>query len=79
MNAYFGPLSRDYCVYFYFMAMFFFVMIILSLIGVVSAIVYQPKKFNMMFIVHAVMLMFNAVLAYYVNRLLHTMCLNSTH
>ena len=79
MNAYFGPLSRDYCLYFYFMAIFFFVMIILGVIGTISAIVSRPKKMDMTFIVHAVMLMFNALLAYYVNRLLNTMCMNSTH
>ena len=79
MNAYFGPLSRDYCLYFYFMTIFFFVMIILGVIGLISAIVYKPKKFDMVFIMHSVMLMINAILAYYVNRLLNTMCMNSTH
>ena len=78
LNNYFGPLGKEYCLYFFFMSVFFFFMIILGVIGIISAIVMKPKKFDVMFIVNAVMLMFNAVLAYFVNRLLNTMCMNST-
>jgi hypothetical protein len=79
LNDYFGPLGREYCLYFYLMSIFFFVMIVLGVIGIISAIVYKPKKFDMLFLMHSFMLMFNAILAYYVNRLLNTMCMNSTH
>jgi hypothetical protein len=79
MNSYFGPLGRDYCLYFLFMSIFFFVMIILGIIGIIGALVSKGKKIDMLFLVHSIMLLLNAVLAYFVNRLLNTMCMNSTH
>ena len=79
MNSYFGPLGRDYCLYFLFMSMFFFVMIILGIIGIIGALVSKGKKIDTLFLVHSIMLLLNAVLAYFVNRLLNTMCMNSTH
>ena len=39
LNDYFGPLGREYCLYFYLMSIFFFVMIILGVIGIISAII----------------------------------------
>ena len=78
MDTYFGPLGREYCLYFYIMSMFFFLMIILGVIGIIGAMVSKKKK-DPLFIGNSVMLLFNAVLAYFVNRLLNTMCRNSTH
>lgn len=77
LNAYFGPLGREYCLYFYFMSMFFFLLVVLGMIGIVVAAVKQPKKVDILFVANGVMLIFNALLAYYVNRLLNTMCMNS--
>ena len=79
MDSYFGPLSREYCLYFYLMSVFFFLMIVLGAIGIVAEFINKPKKFDLMLFINAVMLLFNAILAYYVNRLLNTMCMNSTH
>ena len=77
MSNYFGPLSKDYCMYFYLMSIFFFVLMLLGLLGVVSAMIMKPKQINLMFFINAAMLFMNSVLAYFVNRLLHTMCENS--
>ena len=79
LNTYFGPLGREYCLYFYLMSMFFFVMIVLGVIGIIAGIISKGKKTEASFILHSVMLLSNAVLAYFINRLLHTMCINSTH
>jgi hypothetical protein len=77
MSNYFGPLSKDYCMYFYLMSIFFFIIMLLGLVGVVSTIILKPKQINMMFFINSAMLLMNSVLAYFVNRLLHTMCANS--
>jgi hypothetical protein len=77
MSNYFGPLGKEYCLYFYLMSIVFFVIMMLGLLGVIVTIVKNPKQVNMMFFVNAVMLLMNSVLAYFVNRLLHTMCANS--
>jgi len=77
MTTYFGPLSREYCAYFYFMSILFFVFFILSIIGVLSAVFMKGKKMDFMFIVNSSMLILNTLLAYFVNRLLNTMCKGS--
>ena len=77
MTTYFGPLSREYCAYFYVMSILFFVFFILSIIGVVSTVVMKGKKIDFMFILNSSMLILNTLLAYFVNRLLNTMCTGS--
>ena len=77
MTTYFGPLGREYCIYFYLMSIVFFVFFILSIIGVVSAVVMKGKKIDFMFILNGSMLILNTLLAYFVNRLLNTMCRGS--
>ena len=79
VNAYFGPLTEEWCVYFQILSMFFLFMFVTSTISVVALGVKHYKKINFMIVLHAVALLGNTLLAYYVNRLLHTMCLNSIH
>lgn len=74
MTTYFGPLSKQYCIYFYLMSIFFFVMFILSIIGVFAAAMMKPKQIDFMFVINSGLLLFNTWLAYFVNRLLNTMC-----
>lgn len=74
MTTYFGPLSKQYCIYFYLMSIFFFVMFILSIIGVLAAAMMKPKQIDFMFVINSGLLLFNTWLAYFVNRLLNTMC-----
>lgn len=74
MTNYFGPLSREYCAYFYFMSILFFIFFILSIIGVLSAVIMKGKKMDFMFLINSSMLVLNILLAYFVNRLLNTMC-----
>ena len=80
MNKYFGPLSKEYCVYFYYLSIFFFLMYVITLIGAVAFIIKNYKDFskiNLSFIINLVMVLINMLLSYFVNRLLHTMCVNS--
>ena len=79
VKAYFGPLTEEWCVYFQILSMFFLFMFVTSTISVVALGVKHYKKLNFMIFLHAVALLGNTLLAYYVNRLLHTMCLNSVH
>lgn len=77
MQDYFGPLGQEYCLYFYFLSIIFFILFIMSIIGVVSALVMNYKKLNTMFILNSSFIILNALLAYFVNRMLNTMCMNS--
>ena len=77
MQDYFGPLGQEYCLYFYILSIIFFILFILSIIGVVGALSMNYKKLNTMFVLNSAFLILNTLLAYFVNRLLNTMCVNS--
>lgn len=77
MNQYFGPLSREYCVYFYALSILFGVMFMISAVSIGFFMVTNIKKVNLMFVVNSALILLNSLLAYFVNRLLHTMCVKS--
>lgn len=77
MDQYFGPLPREYCVYFYALSIIFGVMFLLSVISIAYFMITNIKKVNTMFIVNSVFILLNSFLAYFSNRLLHTMCVKS--
>lgn len=77
MDTYFGPLPREYCVYFYALSIVFGFIFVVSLVSFLSVLIFHFKKLNMMAILNTSMLLINTFLAYLVNRLLHTMCVKS--
>ena len=77
MNNYFGPLSKKYCIYFYYLSIFFFIIYVISLISFIAFIVKHYNKVNLAYIINFVMILINTLLGYFVNRLLHSMCMNS--
>jgi len=77
MDKYFGPLPREYCVYFYALSIIFGLIFVFSVMSIAFFIVMHFKKVNAMFIVNSVLVLFNTFLAYIANRLLHTMCVKS--
>ncbi len=77
MDAYFGPLGKEYCVYFYVLSIIFGVTFVLSAISIGSFIVMHSKKVDSMFIANSFLILFNTFLAYLSNRLLNTMCVKT--
>ena len=77
MNKYFGPLSKKYCIYFYYLSIFFFIIYVISLISFIAFIVKHYNQVNLAYIINFVMILINTLLGYFVNRLLHSMCMNS--
>jgi hypothetical protein len=77
MDQYFGPLPREYCVYFYFFSIFFGIGFVFSVISIAYFMITHIKQVNTMFIVNSIFILFNSFLAYLANRLLHTMCVKS--
>jgi hypothetical protein len=77
LNQYFGPLSRDYCVYFYTLSIIFGIMFVVTLISILVFVFTNMKKVNTMFIINSLFMLMNSFLAYIANRLLHTMCVKS--
>ena len=77
MTTYFGPLDKGSCVYFLFLTMFFFGILVFSVITEIIFLVRRGKELNLRILTSGVLLLFNAFLAYFVNRLLYTMCSKS--
>ena len=79
LAKYFGPLSKEYCVYFYALSIFFGVLFVIAVLVLLFALFKFYKKVNSMVIINMLALLANIFLAYFVNRLLHTMCVGSIH
>jgi hypothetical protein len=77
MNNYFGPLPREYCVYFYILSIIFGLIFVFSAVSIAYFMIMHFKKVNTMFVINSLMVLFNTFLAYIANRLLHTMCVKS--
>lgn len=77
MNYYFGPLSREYCVYFYYLSVIFGLMFAFTAMSAIYVMMFHSRKVNKMFIVNTVLVLSNLFLGYFANRLLNTMCVRS--
>ena len=77
MTTYFGPLDKNSCVYFLILTMIFFALLIFTIIGELIFIVKNFKELDFRIFTSGVLLLFNSFLAYFVNRLLYTMCSKS--
>jgi nitrate reductase NapE component len=77
MTTYFGPLDKQSCVYFLFLSMIFFAVLIFTIIGEIAFIVRRYKELNFTVFTSGILLLFNTFIAYFVNRLLYTMCSKS--
>ena len=77
MHHYFGPVGSEWCAYFYVLSIFFFITFLLAIFGIIAGIIFNKKKIDSLFAANSIAILFNTLLAYFVNRLLHTMCINS--
>ena len=77
MNTYFGPLGKEYCIYFYVLSIIFGITFIFSAISIASFIVMKYKKVDTMFIVNSFFILLNTFFAYLVNRIMNTMCVKT--
>lgn len=74
MSNYFGPLSKDSCVYFLLIAVIFFILLVIAFFSQLFWVFKNLKNFNFRIFTGGVVMLFNIFLAYFVNRLLYTMC-----
>jgi len=77
MTNYFGPLDKSACVYFLIISVIFFVTLILVLGSELLFIIQHFKSLNFRMITNGVLVLFNIFIAYFVNRLLYSMCTKS--
>ena len=69
-----APLSQDFCLYFYILAILLFISFILSIIQILFS-VFKNKSITLQHLI----LPINAFVLYFVNRILYNMCKNSIH
>lgn len=77
MSTYFGPLDKSSCVYFLIMTMIFFVGLVIIFFKEVYFIITNFNKLNFRIVTSGILILFNIFLAYFINRLLYTMCTKS--
>lgn len=77
VSNYFGPLDKTNCVYFLIISAIFFLLLVISIFGNIFVIIKDYKKMDFRTISGGLIMMFNVFLAYFVNRLLYTMCTKS--
>lgn len=78
MNQYFGALGKESCVYFYVMSIIFGISFVMGLISFIAYLVANIKKLDKHMAFMGLHSLITVFLVYFVNRLLHTMCVNST-
>ena len=79
MTNYFGPLSKEYCLYFYILSILSFIFFVVGLFSFVVIIIKKHKSLESTFYMNNIFTLFNILIIYFVNRLLHTMCVVSIH
>ena len=77
MEEFFGPLPREYCAYFYVLAIVSAVMFVLCLVTILTVAIKNFKKVNSMFVANSTFLLLNTFISYIANRLFYTMCVKS--
>ncbi len=77
MAMFFGPLSRQSCVYFLILSMIFFTVLVFTLLADLYFIIKNYKIMDYKFVQGGTLIGFNLFIAYFVNRLMYTMCAKS--
>jgi hypothetical protein len=77
MNKYFGPLTKEYCIYFYILSILLFAIFVFGLISFIILVVKKYKTLESTFYMNNILILVNILIAYFVNRLLHSMCIGS--
>jgi len=70
----FGPLSRKYCIWFYWLSVIGFVYLMIILIGAIIALVSSKRAMNSVYAFQLLGALSVYAIFYFQNRLLYTMC-----
>jgi len=77
MSNYFGPLDSSGCLYFLIITVIFFIGLVSVFISEVIFVLQNSNKLNFRMVSGGILILFNIFLAYFVNRLLYSMCVKS--
>lgn len=74
MTMFFGPLDKGSCIYFFILTVIFFIGLVILIVNELIYILQNLNKLNLKMFTSGFIIMFNIFIAYFVNRLLYTMC-----
>lgn len=77
VTKFFGPLDKGNCIYFLIICGIFFITLVLTLFSELYFVIRHSDKLNFRVVSNGILILFNIFLAYFVNRLLYTMCSRS--
>ena len=69
-----GPLDKKACLYFLIVTVFFFIVFIIAFFGNIFILIKNRKNLSFSNIFTSLYMIFTLFIAYFVNRLLYTMC-----
>ncbi len=76
MNYFFGPLSKEYCLYYYFLAVISAVIFALTALSFV-VVIFKSNKIKAGILLGMFNTLLSIFIGYFVSRLLYTMCVKS--
>ena len=80
MNSFkdlFTPLDKKYCNYFYYISVITYCVFIFLVLFFVWSLVFHYKKIDLYICLNTISIIINTFLAYFVNRLMYSMCVKS--
>ena len=79
LAPFFTPLDKSYCMFYFILTVISFIGLVLILLNELRMIVFNFKNMTNKRFMLSIVLLFNAVLIYFVNRLLYSICVSSLH
>jgi len=80
MNSFkdlFTPLDKKYCNYFYYMSVITYCVFIFMVLFFAWCLVFKSKKIDIYICLNTISIIISSFLAYFVNRLMYSMCIRS--
>lgn len=78
MDSTFGPLGKQYCNWFYWLSVISLVLFVISIVTLLYALFFGNEKISTGLLMNLLAISFVYFIPYFENRLLFTMCQNST-
>ena len=72
-----GPLDKEACSYFLLLTIFFFVIFVIAIIANIFVLIRNRKTLTFSNIAGGLYMLFTLFIAYFVNRLMYTVCVKS--
>uniref|UniRef100_A0A6C0AQ42 Uncharacterized protein n=1 Tax=viral metagenome TaxID=1070528 RepID=A0A6C0AQ42_9ZZZZ len=72
-----GPLDKNACSYFLILTIFFFVLLVIAFLSNIFVLIKNRKTLSFSNIIGGLYMIFTIFIAYFVNRLMYTVCVKS--